>query len=114
MITDRQFEIARRHSWLRAAYVHNDIVQTALNNSAVGADPNIISSMGARTREIDGPDATIGTDLFVDVIPDTPVSRRAHLGRSGIEDPGQLITYQPKSEESLRDIFEARPDTAKS
>jgi hypothetical protein len=106
VITDRQLAVARRHNWLRAAYLHDVMVKQILNDPAVASNSNITSSVGAATREIDGPDAKIGANLFVDIIPDTPVSRQAHLGRSGIEDPGQLITYPPKSEESLRNIFE--------
>jgi hypothetical protein len=73
----------------------------------VASNSNITSAAGTGTREIDGPDAIIGDGLCLDVIPDTQVSRLAHLGRSGIDNPEQLITYAPKAEASLRNIFDA-------
>lgn len=107
MITHRQFAMARRHYWLRAAYVHDDIVKHMMNTPTVASDPNIVMTAESGTREIEGPDAEIGANLFLDVIPDTPVSRSAHLGRSGIDHQDQLITYVPKTEASLRSIFDA-------
>jgi hypothetical protein len=106
VITDRQFAAARRYHWLRAAYVHDDIVKHMLNDPAVASNSNITMTAGTGTREIESPDAKIGTNVFLDIIPDTPVSWRAHLGRSGIDDEEQLITYAPKTEASLRNIFE--------
>ena len=106
MMTDRRFAIARRHSWLRAAYVHDDIVKTMLSSAGVTSDTNVADPSATGARQIDGPDATIGANLCVDVIPDTPVSRQAHLGRSGIDHEEQLITYAPKTADFLRSVFD--------
>ncbi len=109
--TQRQRAMARRHGWLRAAYFHDDIVGEILRDSALAADPAIAASK--RTRKPESPDAAIGANLPLDVVPNTLVSRRAHLGRSGIERGDQLITYEPATEDKLRDIFdpETVPDT---
>jgi hypothetical protein len=116
MITRRQFAMARRHYWLRAAYVHDDIIRDMMNAPAVASDSNVAMMAETGTREIDGPDAKIGANLFLDVIPDTPVSRWAHMGRSGIDHQDQLITYAPKTEAFLRSIFDAEdtPNAADS
>ncbi|MBV9564405.1 MAG: hypothetical protein JOY90_28785 [Bradyrhizobium sp.] len=106
MITDLRFKMARRHSWLRAAYLHDGIVKQVLNDPAVASNSNITIRAGTRARELESPDAKIGANFFLDVIPDTLVSRQAHLGRSGIDHQDQLITYPPKTEASLRNIFE--------
>jgi hypothetical protein len=108
VITDRQFAMARRHSWLRAAYVHDDIVKSILKDPAVASNSDLTIMVGTGTREIETPDAKIGANLFLDVIPDTPVSWRAHLGRSGIDDQEQLISYAPKTERFLQDVFDAK------
>jgi hypothetical protein len=97
------FAMARRHYRLRAAYVHDDM----MNAPAVASDANIAMMAETGTREIDGPDAKIGANVFLDVIPDTPMSRWAHMGRSGIDHQDQLITYAPKTEAFLRSICDA-------
>lgn len=99
--------MARRHPWLRAAYLHGEMVGRVLDTPAVTDDPNITLTAATGTRDIDSPDAKIGADdLPLDVVPDTPVSRRAHVGRSGITDPQQLVTYAPATQEFLREVFE--------
>lgn len=104
--------MARRHYRLRAAHVHDDM----MNAPAVASDSNIAMMAETGTREIDGPDAKIGANVFLDVIPDTPVSRWAHMGRSGIDHQDQLITYAPKTEAFLRSICDAEdtPNAADS
>jgi hypothetical protein len=106
------FAMARRHYRLRAAHVHDDM----MNAPAVASDSNIAMMAETGTREIDGPDAKIGANVFLDVIPDTPVSRWAHMGRSGIDHQDQLITYAPKTEAFLRSICDAEdtPNAADS
>lgn len=108
MITDRQLAVARRHTWLQAVYYHDDIVQQILEAPDLSADSAISMPAVPRSEEIESPDAKIGVDAIVDVVPDTPVSRQGHLGRAGITDRQQLITYPPASESRLRNIF--RPE----
>lgn len=106
MITDRQFAAARRHAWLRAVYFHDDMVQRILTDPDVAADTNITPTAGTPDRDINGPDAKLGGELSMDVVPDTPVSRQAHTGRSGIDSRQQLLTYPPATQELLHDIFD--------
>jgi hypothetical protein len=101
VIAALRLEAARRHPWLRAAYYHADMVRRTLADPEVGADANV--DFGDAV--LDGPDAVIGGHYAVDVIPDTPVSRRAHLQRDYIGHDDQLIVYPPATPDFLAEIF---------
>ena len=116
MITERQFAAARRHSWLRAVYYHNDIVQQILAAPDVASDSNITVLAGTANHDVEVPDAQIGAGLPLDVVPDTPVSKQGHLGRAGIDDRQQLLTYPSAAGTFLGEIFDAEttPNAADS
>lgn len=107
MITELQFAAARRHGWLRAVYYHDDIVQQILAAPGVASDSNITVLAGTTDHDVEVPDARIGADRPLDVVPDTPVSKQGHLGRAGIDDRQQLLTYPPAAGSFLDEIFDA-------
>ena len=104
-LTERQFAAAQRYPWLRAAYYHADMVGQVVNSSAVAADANTVTPGTAGVAPLDYPDALLGGTHPVDVVPETEVSERAHLGRSGIVNAEQLITYPPATDEFLAEVF---------
>ena len=116
MITERQFAAARRHAWLRAVYYHDDVVQQILTAPDVASDSNITVLAGTADRDVEAPDAQIGAGQPLDVVPDTPVSKQGHLGRAGIDDRQQLLTYPPAAATFLAEIFDPTntPGTADS
>lgn len=107
MITELQLAAARRHGWLRAVYYHDDIVQQILAAPGVASDSNITVLAGTANRDVEDPDARIGSDQPLDVVPDTSASKQGHLGRAGIDDRQQLLTYPPAAGTFLGEIFDA-------
>jgi len=105
VITELQFAAARRHGWLRAVYYHDDIVAQILATPDVASDSNITVLTGIPNHDVDVPDAQIGADRLLDVVPNTPVSKQGHLGRAGIDDRQQLLTYPPADDTFLGEIF---------
>lgn len=100
-VTPAQFDAGRRIPWLRAAYYHADMVANTI--AGAGSDGNV--TRPARS-EADRPDALLGGDLAIDVVPDTPRSLQAHLDRPYISAREQLLTYEPPTREFLAEIFE--------
>ncbi|OIV39138.1 hypothetical protein BIV57_02060 [Mangrovactinospora gilvigrisea] len=102
MTTPLQYEAAVRYPWLRAAYHQASIVRQALADQEVAADPQ--AAAGPEDR-LDRPDVMLGGRFPVDVVPDTDVSRSAHLAR-GYVNESQLMTYEVPSREFLAQIFQ--------
>lgn len=105
MITQRQLDAARRYTWLRAAYFHDEMVRSALEDPDVAADSKIVKT--GDDAGLETPDAVLGEAVALDVVPDTETSRQAHLGRCGVDDAGQLLPYEPATSEFLAEIFES-------
>ncbi|GIG67623.1 hypothetical protein Pen01_39180 [Phytomonospora endophytica] len=104
MITPRQFEAARATPWLRAAFHQKDTVEETLADPEVVGDPNTTAGKSGAAN-LDAPDMLLGGRTGVDVIPDTPASRAAHLDRGYIEGPDQLVTYPVPTAQFLAEIF---------
>ncbi|RJQ82055.1 hypothetical protein D5S17_03805 [Pseudonocardiaceae bacterium YIM PH 21723] len=102
-ISERQFEAAQQYSWLRAAYYHQDMVETTLEK--VAGDPNVVTPGLTDEVPLDYPDALLDGNNVVYVVPGTETSERAHLSRPGVEDPDQLLRYQPATEDFLAEVF---------
>lgn len=103
MITQRQLDAARQYAWLRAAYFHDEMARSALEDPDVAADSKIVRTGGEAGLE--SPDAVLGDTVALDVVPDTETSRQAHLGRCGVDEAGQLLPYEPATSEFLAEIF---------
>lgn len=104
-ITARRFQAAQRYSWLRAAYYHADVVESTFNTSAVAEDSDIATPALDDEAPIDYPDALVGGQA-IHLSPETEVSKRAHLSRPGVNEPEQLITYEPASPAFLAEVFQ--------
>jgi hypothetical protein len=101
VISPLQAEAARRWRWLRPAYLHRETVRQTLADAGVPSD----AAPGPTRETLDLPDALLGGQQPVDVVPDTEVSVHAHLDRAGITSPAQLLTYPPYDDGYMAEVF---------